>query len=85
MIAEFIGLLIIVLAVWTQRVETRRWMRVLGWTALAAVIGQGILGGLTVEFPAVVHLDRARHAGADDLLHHRRHGAVHQPPLDAEP
>jgi len=48
MIAEFIGLLIIVLAVWTQRVETRRWMRVLGWTALGAVIGQGILGGLTV-------------------------------------
>jgi heme a synthase len=48
MIAEFIGLLIIVMAVWTQRVEQRKWMRVLGWTALAAVIGQGILGGLTV-------------------------------------
>ena len=48
MIAEFIGLLIIVLAIWTQRVETRRWMRLLGWTALAAVIGQGVLGGLTV-------------------------------------
>ena len=48
MIAEFIGLLIIVLAVWTQRAEKRKWMRVLGWTALAAVIGQGVLGGLTV-------------------------------------
>lgn len=48
MIAEFIGLLIIVMAVWTQRVEKRKWMRVLGWTALGAVIGQGILGGLTV-------------------------------------
>ncbi len=48
MIAEFIGLLIIVMAVWTQRVEKRKWMRVLGWTALAAVIGQGILGGVTV-------------------------------------
>ena len=48
MIAEFIGLLIIVMAVWTQRVETRKWMRVLGWTALAAVVGQGVLGGLTV-------------------------------------
>ena len=48
MIAEFIGLLIIVMAVWTQRVETRKWMRVLGWTALVAVIGQGVLGGLTV-------------------------------------
>ncbi len=48
MIAEFIGLLIIVMAVWTQRVERRKWMRVLGWIALGAVIGQGILGGITV-------------------------------------
>ena len=48
MIAEFIGLLIIVMAVWTQRVEPRRWMRVLGWIALVAVVVQGILGGITV-------------------------------------
>jgi heme a synthase len=48
MIAEFIGLLIIAMAVWTQRVEKRKWMRVLGWIALAAVVGQGILGGITV-------------------------------------
>jgi heme a synthase len=48
MIAEFIGLLIIVMAGWTQRVETRKWMRILGWTALAAVVGQGVLGGMTV-------------------------------------
>jgi heme a synthase len=48
MIAEFIGLLIIVMAVWTQRVDGRKWMRVLGWTALGAVIGQGVLGGITV-------------------------------------
>jgi cytochrome c oxidase assembly protein subunit 15 len=48
MFAEFIGLMIIVMAVWTQRVEKRKWMRVLGWTALGAVIGQGVLGGLTV-------------------------------------
>jgi len=48
MIAEFIGLLIIVLAVWTQRIEPRKWMRILGWIALAAVVGQGILGGITV-------------------------------------
>jgi len=50
MFAEFIGLLIIVMAVWTQRVEQRKWMKVLGWIALAAVIGQGVLGGLTVLF-----------------------------------
>jgi cytochrome c oxidase assembly protein subunit 15 len=48
MFAEFIGLLIIVMAAWTQRVEQRKWMRVLAWTALGAVIGQGVLGGLTV-------------------------------------
>lgn len=50
MFAEFIGLLIIVMAVWTQRVEQRNWMKALGWIALAAVVGQGILGGLTVLF-----------------------------------
>ncbi len=50
MFAEFIGLLIIAMAVWTQRVETRRWMKVLGWIALAAVVGQGVLGGITVLF-----------------------------------
>ena len=49
MIAEFIGLVIIVVAVWTQRVERRPWMRALGWTALAAVITQGIIGGITVK------------------------------------
>ena len=48
MTAEFIGLLIITMAVWTQRVEQRKWMRVLGWIALAAVVGQGVLGGITV-------------------------------------
>lgn len=50
MFAEFIGLLIIVMAVWTQRVEQRKWMKVLGWIALAAVVGQGVLGGITVLF-----------------------------------
>ena len=50
MFAEFVGLLIIVMAVWTQRVERRKWMKVMGWIALAAVIGQGVLGGLTVLF-----------------------------------
>ncbi len=50
MFAEFVGLLIIVMAVWTQRVESRRWMKALGWIALGAVIGQGVLGGLTVLF-----------------------------------
>ncbi len=50
MLAEFIGVLTIVLAVWTQKVDQRRWMRILGWSALGTVIAQGILGGLTVLF-----------------------------------
>ena len=50
MFAEFVGLLIIVMAVWAHRVEQRRWMKVLGWIALAAVVGQGILGGITVKY-----------------------------------
>ena len=56
MIAQFVGFLTIILAVWTQRVEKRKWMRILGWSALGTVIAQGILGGITVLFylpPAV--------------------------------
>jgi cytochrome c oxidase assembly protein subunit 15 len=56
MLAEFIGLLTIAVAWWTQKVEQRRWMRILGWCAAGTVIAQGILGGLTVLFylpPAV--------------------------------
>ncbi len=48
MIAEFIGLLTIVLAVWTWSVDKRRWMKRLGVAALFTVIAQGILGGITV-------------------------------------
>ena len=50
MIAEFVGLLTIILAVWTWRAEKRRWMRLLGVAALGTVIIQGILGGITVRF-----------------------------------
>ncbi|HET7441588.1 MAG TPA: COX15/CtaA family protein [Terriglobales bacterium] len=56
MVAEFVGLLTIVLALWTWIAERRRWMRILGVAALLTVIGQGILGGITVLFylpPAV--------------------------------
>jgi cytochrome c oxidase assembly protein subunit 15 len=50
MLAEFVGLLTIGVAVWTQRADRRRWMRILGWCALGTVIAQGLLGGLTVLF-----------------------------------
>lgn len=56
MIAEFIGLLTISIAIWTWRRDRRRWMKALGIAALGTVIAQGILGGLTVIFflpPAV--------------------------------
>jgi len=48
LIASGIGLLTIVLAVGLWRVEPRRWVRTLGWTALGGVILQGVLGGLRV-------------------------------------
>src|SRR5579862_531399 len=66
MIASFVGMLSIVLAVWLWRVVSpgpagpeandKRWLRWLGVAALGAVIAQGLLGGLTVLFylpPAV--------------------------------
>jgi cytochrome c oxidase assembly protein subunit 15 len=56
MVAELVGLLTIILAVWTWRVDRRGWVRKLGVAALATVIAQGILGGITVLFylpPAV--------------------------------
>jgi heme a synthase len=56
LIASTVGLLTIILAVWTWRVEPRGWVRKLGAGALGAVILQGLLGGITVLFflpPAV--------------------------------
>lgn len=50
MVATFVGLLTIGLAVWLWRSEPRRWVRRLGWAALGAVVLQGVLGGLTVLF-----------------------------------
>jgi cytochrome c oxidase assembly protein subunit 15 len=48
MVATFVGMLTVGLAIWLAVAEPRRWMRRLGWAALAAVIVQGVLGGLTV-------------------------------------
>jgi heme a synthase len=48
MIAEFVGLLTIIAAIWTWRIDKRRWMRGLTLGAVAGVIFQGVLGGLTV-------------------------------------
>ena len=48
LIASTVGLLMIVLAFWLWRMEPRQWVRRLGYLALAAVVTQGILGGITV-------------------------------------
>ena len=48
MIAEFVGLLTIIVAIWTWIVDKRRWMRGLTIGGVLGVIFQGILGGLTV-------------------------------------
>ncbi|HYS26552.1 MAG TPA: COX15/CtaA family protein [Vicinamibacterales bacterium] len=48
LVASTVGFLIVVLAVWLWRAEPRAWVRRLGYLALAAVIAQGILGGITV-------------------------------------
>src|SRR5581483_8344735 len=50
MVAEFVGLLTIILAIWTWRADKRSWMRKLGIAALATVVAQGILGGITVLY-----------------------------------
>jgi heme a synthase len=50
MVATTVGLLTIGMAIWLMRAERRRWLRNLGWLALAAVVTQGVLGGMTVIF-----------------------------------
>src|SRR5262245_17249433 len=48
LVASTVGFLIVVLAIWLYRAEPRLWVRRLGYLALAAVVTQGILGGITV-------------------------------------
>lgn len=50
LVASFVGFLTVILAVWTWRKEPRAWVRKLAIIALAVVIAQGILGGLTVRY-----------------------------------
>ena len=50
MAATLVGFLTLVLAVWTWRREPRAGVRRLAWAALAVVIAQGVLGGVTVIF-----------------------------------
>ncbi len=67
LIASMVGLLIVVLATWLWRTEPRPWVRRLGYVAVAAVVTQGILGGITVLWflPAAVSI---AHAGLAQLV-----------------
>jgi cytochrome c oxidase assembly protein subunit 15 len=67
LIASGVGMLIVVLTVWLWKVEPRAWVRRLGYVALAAVVTQGILGGITVLWflPDAVSI---AHAGLAQLV-----------------
>ena len=49
MVATTVGLLTIGLVIFLSLKESRSWVRRLGWLALAGVVAQGLLGGLTVK------------------------------------
>jgi cytochrome c oxidase assembly protein subunit 15 len=61
MVAAFVGFLTVILAIWTWLQEKRRWLRWLSVAALAAVILQGLLGGLTVRYllPTAISMTHA--------------------------
>jgi cytochrome c oxidase assembly protein subunit 15 len=61
MVASTVGFLTVILALWAWRREPRRAVRWLAYAALAAVIVQGTLGGLTVLFflPAPISVAHA--------------------------
>lgn len=61
LIAGTVALLTVGLAWMLQRREPRRWVRRLGWVAVAAVLAQAALGGLTVLFflPKVISISHA--------------------------
>jgi cytochrome c oxidase assembly protein subunit 15 len=67
LIASGVGFLTIVLAAWIWKAEHRRWMRVLGFAALGAVILQGILGGITVLYFLPTPVSTA-HAGLAQIF-----------------
>jgi len=61
LIASTVGFLTIIQALWLQRREPQKFVRTLGWISLAAVIVQGILGGLTVRLllPKAISISHA--------------------------
>jgi heme a synthase len=68
MLAEFVGLLTIVMCVYTFRVERRSWMKKLSLAAIATVIAQGVLGGITVLYFLPWYISSAHAAVAQTFL-----------------
>ena len=48
LVAALVGSMIVIEAVWLWRADRRAWLKVLGGMAVAGVVIQGLLGGLTV-------------------------------------
>ena len=67
LIASAVGFLTIVLALWLWLADPRLWMKRLGALALATVILQGVLGGLTVLLFLPTSISTA-HAGLAELF-----------------
>jgi heme a synthase len=67
LIASGVGFLTIILALWIWKAEPRRWMRLLGFTALGAVCLQGLLGGITVLYFLPTPVSTA-HAGLAQIF-----------------
>ena len=67
MVAATVGLLTVIQAIWLQRRDPRRFLRRLGWISVAAVILQGLLGGITVKFflPPAISIS---HAGLAEIF-----------------
>ena len=61
LIASTVGFLCIIQALWLHFREPKKFVRRLGWLSLAAVIVQGLLGGLTVIFllPKAISISHA--------------------------
>jgi len=67
LIASTVGFLTIILCAWIWKAERRRWVKLLGAAALAAVILQGVLGGITVLFFLPTAISTA-HAGLAQIF-----------------
>jgi heme a synthase len=67
LIASTVGFLTIILAAWIWFADSRRWLRWFGVGALASVVAQGILGGLTVIYLLPAPVSTA-HAGLAEIF-----------------